>query len=48
MYLPKHLYVFYQNTFMHISKLRTNQTLINHAIKEYELKEGPSKPIGQY
>ena len=33
---------------MHISELRTNQTLINHTIKEYEFKWGPLGPIGKY
>ena len=30
----------YQNTFMHKSELETHPTLINHTIKEYELKMG--------
>ena len=33
---------------MHKSELKTQQTLINHVIKEYELKWGPLIPIGQY
>ena len=31
---------------MHKSELRTHPTLINHAIKEFELKKGPLGSIG--
>ena len=30
----------YQNDLMHISELKTHQTLINYAIKEFELRAG--------
>ena len=33
----------YQNVFVHKSELKTHPTLINRAIKEYELRAGTTK-----
>ena len=35
-----------QNAFIHKSEPRTNPTLIDHAIKVYELEWKPLEPIG--
>ena len=35
---PCAIFHIYQNVLMHKSELKTHPTLINHAIKEYELR----------